>query len=286
MVQVWNQNGRTPYITYEYTVLRDSLPPVPPPPVYTGADSSAGEVSVEVGVGGLLPPNGSIYDQGPPDTDPGQDGQKVQETNEVYEETAAIDCDQDGATGSKYTGMRTRTKYTGTTTTLYSYQNQQNPVIKVPEPTEPQYTCRLPEPYYTCTRTATDVDVLHLSSFNTCPGNSSHTGSTAHPPSAAAGPLEPGPDSPNLIWRVLMDGRISADELLINISTNHLLTEGGGLFSLEAGPGDTELSSAERVNDTLEFALGRKGNDSGDGLYQNKTVQSGGRTSSRSNRTR
>uniref|UniRef100_A0A672Z045 ADAMTS-like 2 n=1 Tax=Sphaeramia orbicularis TaxID=375764 RepID=A0A672Z045_9TELE len=196
-ILVWNQNGRTPYITYEYTVLRDSLPPVPPPPVYTGSDSSAGEVSVEVGlgVGGLLPPNGSIYDHGTADTDQGPDGQKVQETNEVYEETAAIDCDQDGAPGPKYTGTRTR--------------------------------------------------------------NSSHAGSTAHPPSAAAGPLDPGPDSPNLIWRVLLDGRISADELLINISTNQLLTEGGGLFSSEAGPEDVELSSAERVNDTLEFALDR-----------------------------
>lgn len=93
---MWNQNGRTPYITYEYTVLRDSLPPVPPPPVYTGSDTSAGEVSVEVG--GPPPPNGSVYDQAAPESRAeggGADGQKGQETNEVYEGTAAIDCDQD-----------------------------------------------------------------------------------------------------------------------------------------------------------------------------------------------
>ncbi|XP_065818641.1 LOW QUALITY PROTEIN: ADAMTS-like protein 2 [Labrus bergylta] len=104
-ILVWNQNGRTPYITYEYTVLRDSLPPVPPPPVYTGSDTSAGEVSVEVG--GLLAPNGSIYDQTAPEGHIERGGvevQKGQETNEVYEETVAIDCDQDGAAAPKFTG--------------------------------------------------------------------------------------------------------------------------------------------------------------------------------------
>ncbi|XP_037633786.1 ADAMTS-like protein 2 [Sebastes umbrosus] len=227
-ILVWNQNGRTPYITYEYTVLRDSLPPVPPPPVYTGSDTSAGEVSVEVG--GLLAANGSIYDQAAPESqlEPGgADGQKGEETNEVYEETAAIDCDQDGAAAPKFTE-----------------------------------------------------------------GNSSHTGSTANP-APAGGPLDTGPDSPNLIWRVLLDGRIGPDELLINISTNQLLTEGDSLFSSEVGPAAEveDLSSLEQdgpfgVNETLEFTLGRKRNDSGDGSFQNKTVQSGGRTSGRSNRTR
>uniref|UniRef100_I3K8M3 ADAMTS like 2 n=1 Tax=Oreochromis niloticus TaxID=8128 RepID=I3K8M3_ORENI len=103
-ILVWNQNGRTPYITYEYTVLRDSLPPVPPPPVYTGSDTSAGEASVEVS--GLLAPNGSICDQVAPggqmETE-GTDGQKGKETNEVYEETAAIDC-EDGVATPKFTG--------------------------------------------------------------------------------------------------------------------------------------------------------------------------------------
>lgn len=103
IVQLWNQNGRTPYITFEYTVLRESLPPVPPPPVYTGADSSTGEVSVEVV--GLLAPNSSVYDQAAPEDSRGVDVQKGQETNEVYEESAAIDCDQDAAAAApKYPG--------------------------------------------------------------------------------------------------------------------------------------------------------------------------------------
>ncbi|KAK9522036.1 hypothetical protein VZT92_018529 [Zoarces viviparus] len=220
-ILVWNQNGRTPYITYEYTVLRDSLPPVPPPPVYTGSDTSAGEVSVEVV--GPLAPNSSVYDQAAPDSQPepgGADGQKGQETNEVYEETAAIDCDQDAAAA-------------------------------------PQFT----------------------------EGNSSRTGSTVIP-APAGGPLDPGPDSPNLIWRVLLDGRIGPEELLINISTNQLLTEGDSLFSSEVDLSGLDQDGPFGVNHTLEFTLGRKRNDSGDSSFQNKTVQSGGRTSSRSNRTR
>lgn len=54
---------------------------------------------------GGLAPNSSIYDQAAPEgqLEPGgADGQKGQETNEVYEETVAIDCDQDGV--PKFTG--------------------------------------------------------------------------------------------------------------------------------------------------------------------------------------
>lgn len=36
----------------------------------------------------------------------GAEGQKAQETNEVYEESAAIDCEQDRATSPKFTGER------------------------------------------------------------------------------------------------------------------------------------------------------------------------------------
>ncbi|XP_068167393.1 ADAMTS-like protein 2 isoform X2 [Antennarius striatus] len=223
-ILVWNQNGRIPYITYEYTVLRESLPPIPPPPVYTGSDTSAGEASLEDG--GLLAPNSSVFDQTVPE---GQletgaaDGQKEQETNEVYE-TATIDCDQDEAVVQKYSR------------------------------------------------------------------NSSHAGSTAKP-APASGTLDTASDPQNLIWRVLVDGRISPDELLINISTNQLLTDGDGLFSSEVGPDDVGLANLEQDgsfgdNETLEFTLGRKDNVSGDGSYPNKTLQSGGRTSSRSNRTR
>lgn len=119
--------------------------------------------------------------------------------------------------------------------------------------------------------------------------NISHTSSTASP-AAAGEPLDAGPDSTNLIWRVLLDDRINPDELLINISTNQLLTEADPLFSsevgpVEAGPSSLEDDSLFSVNQTMEFTL-RKRNDSGDGSYQNKTVQSGARATSRTNRTR
>ncbi|RVE68901.1 hypothetical protein OJAV_G00096020 [Oryzias javanicus] len=224
-ILVWYQNGRTPYITYEYTVLRDSLPAVPPPPVYTGSETSAGEVSAEDG--GPVVHNTNINDHEVPTgtmKTGGTEGQKAQETNEVYEESAAIDCEQDRATSPKFTG------------------------------------------------------------------NSSHTSSTGNP-SPEGGRMEPGPepDSTNLIWRVLLDGRIDPEELLINISTNQLLTQEEGLFSSEVGPVDAGPSILERggsfdINETLEFTLGQKRNDSSD-INQNRTIQ-GGRTSSRVNRTR
>uniref|UniRef100_A0A3B3D2K2 ADAMTS-like 2 n=1 Tax=Oryzias melastigma TaxID=30732 RepID=A0A3B3D2K2_ORYME len=223
-ILVWYQNGRTPYITYEYTVLRDSLPAVPPPPVYTGSETSAGEVSAEDG--GPVVHNTNINDHEVPTgtiKTGGTEGQKAQETNEVYEESAAIDCEQDRATSPKFTGER----------------------------------------------------------------NSSHTSSTGNP-SPEGGQMEPGPepDSTNLIWRVLLDGRIDPEELLINISTNQLLTQEEDLFSSEVGPVDAGPSVLERggsfdINETLEFTLGQKRNDSSD-INQNRTIQ-GGRTSSRKN---
>lgn len=91
---MWNQNGRTLYITYEYTVLRDALPPVPPPPLYTGAEGSMEE--------GGSHHNITDHQEDLQPTGP----QEPPETNEVYEETATIDCDQDSAAGPKYTGER------------------------------------------------------------------------------------------------------------------------------------------------------------------------------------
>uniref|UniRef100_A0A8C5AF86 ADAMTS-like 2 n=1 Tax=Gadus morhua TaxID=8049 RepID=A0A8C5AF86_GADMO len=61
-ILLWNQNGRVPYITYEYTILRHAISPVAPPPLYTGTESSAGGLSVELG--GLQGPNGSLFHQG------------------------------------------------------------------------------------------------------------------------------------------------------------------------------------------------------------------------------
>lgn len=56
---------------------------------------------------GPLAPNGSVNNRDVPGGQlqtSGADGQKGQETNEVYEETAAIDCDQDKAAAPKQTG--------------------------------------------------------------------------------------------------------------------------------------------------------------------------------------
>ncbi|XP_055080322.1 ADAMTS-like protein 2 isoform X1 [Periophthalmus magnuspinnatus] len=186
-ILVWNQNGRTPYITYEYTVMKDALPPVPPPPLYTGADGA--DTSMEDATPHNTTHQGELLPTG---------AQEPAETNEVYEETEEVDCDQD-----------------------------------------------------------------------TYKGNSSRSGGTVEPP-LAAGPLEAGPNAnPNLLWRVLLDGR-----LLVNISTNQLLSEGGFFTDLEP------MSSAEQ-NETLEFSLSRK-NDSSEGVH-NKTVA---RSNGRHNRTR
>ncbi|CAN9512639.1 unnamed protein product [Ophioblennius macclurei] len=214
-ILVWNQNGRSPYITYEYTVLRDSLPPIPPPPVYTGKDSHAGDASVEMG--SPLASNSSFYDLAAPGgrlETGASDGQKSQETNEVYVETSGIKCDGDGAAAQTFTGN-----------------------------------------------------------------------STAQP-DADGGPLDADPDSPNLIWRVLLEDWMGPDELLINISTNQLLTEAGAPFSSEVGTGNLDGGQPFDLSHMLEFTLGSKQNDSGDQFNPNKTVQSGLRPSSRSNRTR
>lgn len=113
--KVWNQNGRNPYITYEYTVMRDPLAPVSQPPIYTGSDrgsSHHGSMEIE----SVLPHNESAYDKAVPETErnqlrtqgvePGavERQQPGQETNEVYEETAAIDCEQDASTSPQFPG--------------------------------------------------------------------------------------------------------------------------------------------------------------------------------------
>ncbi|MBN3299483.1 ATL2 protein, partial [Amia calva] len=119
-VLVWNQNGRTPYITYEYTVLRDPHSPGPQPLLYPGTDTwgpggkSRGHVSMETD--GLVPHNGSTYAKGAKEkgesgnqvlekeSDTGTAiGSKGQETNEVYEETATIDCEQGAQMKPHYT---------------------------------------------------------------------------------------------------------------------------------------------------------------------------------------
>ncbi|XP_048045296.1 ADAMTS-like protein 2 [Megalobrama amblycephala] len=109
-VLVWNQNGPNPYITYEYTVMRDSMASVSQPPIYTGPQGGSSLVSVEIG--SVLHHNESMYDKAVPEMEGNQvqttgpravEGQKPgQETNEVYK-TANIDCEQDANTPVQYT---------------------------------------------------------------------------------------------------------------------------------------------------------------------------------------
>lgn len=120
-MQVWNQNGRSPYITYEYTVLRDPRSAALQTLLYPGTESrgtggkTRGPISMETD--SLHPHNGSMYAKAAKDTvgngnqvlekestAGGAVGSKGQETNEVYEETAAIDCES---------GVQARQRYTG-----------------------------------------------------------------------------------------------------------------------------------------------------------------------------
>lgn len=110
-LKVWNQNGQNPYITYEYTVMRDSMASVSQPPIYTGPQGGSSLVSVEIG--SVLHHNESVYDKAVPEMEGNQvqttgpravEGQKPgQETNEVYK-TANIDCELDANPPVQYTG--------------------------------------------------------------------------------------------------------------------------------------------------------------------------------------
>ncbi|CAL8334220.1 unnamed protein product [Arctogadus glacialis] len=202
-ILLWNQNGRVPYITYEYTILRHAISPVAPPPLYTGTESSAGGLSVELG--GLQGPNGSLFHQGSQLSQTGPrapgraKGPNGEETNEVYEETTGgVACEPDGSAAAP------------------------------------------------CAEVNSSLSPLTV------------------------------PDSQNLIWRVLLGDRMGADELLINISTNQLLAEGE-----EAGL--VELEQRGSFNETQEFSIGRKRNDS-EGHTPNRTL--GGQRIHRNNRTR
>uniref|UniRef100_A0A8B9LPB9 ADAMTS-like 2 n=1 Tax=Astyanax mexicanus TaxID=7994 RepID=A0A8B9LPB9_ASTMX len=232
-VLVWNQNGRNPYITYEYTVMRDPLSPVSQPPIYTGSDRGPGnQGSMEID--SVLSHNESAYDKAVPamernkvqtqGIEPGavEKQQPGQETNEVYEETAAIDCEQDA-------------------------------------PTPPQFPGRLQE--------------FGVVAPGIVPANR---------------PAEEMVDSENLIWGMVLRQRTGSDGMQNNISTNQLLSEGAGIFP-EVEPVELDYSSSEQGNlnsSSLEFTLGRHRNDTGDLLFQNRTLITSLRSSNRTNRTR
>ncbi|XP_018601974.1 ADAMTS-like protein 2 [Scleropages formosus] len=229
-VLVWNQNGRTPYITYEYTVMRDpfSTPPLPLLHSETAENGDTGAISPGVGrhnenmsdpeQNHILRDKSNIEAAG---------SQKGQETNEVYEDTAGMVCEQDAPTPCQYT-ERNGTQSGG-----------------APGPVFP----------------------------------------------AGRGPSEDVPGSENLIWSVLLGERIGSEELLINLSTNHLLGQ-ENVFSSETEPLDLDYASLEHdashhLNSSLqELSIGRHQNETGDFVFPNRTALPAHKGGTRTNRTR
>lgn len=93
--------------------MRDPLTPVSQPPIYTGSDGDTShQVSMEVN--NVSPHNDSVNNKTVPETQekqvrmqnigPGAREKSGQETNEVYEDTPAVDCDQDAPTPPHYPG--------------------------------------------------------------------------------------------------------------------------------------------------------------------------------------
>ncbi|XP_030647717.1 ADAMTS-like protein 2 [Chanos chanos] len=229
-ILVWNQNGRNPYITYEYTVLRNPLSSDSQPPVYTGTDG--GQISMEIG--SMLAPNRSVGDGGiiEAETVPDlQDGSELEETR------------------GKKPGQETNEVYMGRATTTCEKDT--------PQPSE---------------------------------GNSSLPCKVADTGMGKADkPADETVNSENLIWRMLLGERVGSEDLHVNISTNQLLTQGEDIFSTEVGPIELDYSSSEQRilnGSVLEFTLSRRRNDTGDLLFQNRSLIHSFRNNNRTNRTR
>ncbi|XP_077778320.1 ADAMTS-like protein 2 isoform X1 [Podarcis muralis] len=107
-IMVWNQNGKNPSITYEYTLLRKPHSKNVQPIYYTFSESDSGEsreIDAEEPLG-FVQHNASFFGTlskekihlenqvfGRKDTIEDLDLSKIQETNEVYERTESNDCD-------------------------------------------------------------------------------------------------------------------------------------------------------------------------------------------------
>ncbi|XP_061460088.1 ADAMTS-like protein 2 isoform X2 [Rhineura floridana] len=107
-IMVWNQNGKNPSITYEYTLLRRPHSKNLQPIYYTFSESDSGESRDLDGEEplGFVQHNASIFGTfskekihlgnrvfGRQDVAEDLDLSKIQETNEVYERTETNDCD-------------------------------------------------------------------------------------------------------------------------------------------------------------------------------------------------
>lgn len=93
--------------------MRDPLTPISQPPMYTGSDGgSSHQVSMEIN--NVSPHNETGNDKSLPETQrkqvriqnigPAAVDKPGEETNEVYEDTAAVDCDQDAPKPPHYPG--------------------------------------------------------------------------------------------------------------------------------------------------------------------------------------
>ncbi|XP_048835152.1 ADAMTS-like protein 2 [Brienomyrus brachyistius] len=106
-ILVWNQNGRTPYITYEYTVLRDPVASVPLVQQRSETVEDRGGGDSSPGVGRLavngVEQNTSAAEMEQTSNIEATREQKGQETNEVYKGISTVTCAQDGLTSCQYT---------------------------------------------------------------------------------------------------------------------------------------------------------------------------------------
>uniref|UniRef100_A0A2K5NGV6 ADAMTS-like protein 2 n=1 Tax=Cercocebus atys TaxID=9531 RepID=A0A2K5NGV6_CERAT len=107
-VMVWNQNGKSPSITFEYTLLQPPHEPHErrPQPVYYGFSDAESQGLDEAGLMGFVPHNGSLYGQasserlgldnrlfGHPGLDMELGPSQGQETNEVCEQAGGGACE-------------------------------------------------------------------------------------------------------------------------------------------------------------------------------------------------
>nr|XP_033816960.1 ADAMTS-like protein 2 isoform X2 [Geotrypetes seraphini] len=100
-VMVWNQNGKTPSITFEYTILRKPHTKYTPPIHYTFSESEESKELEDfmlqnttffgkISKGTAVPENQGLRGKGSSEDIDLSDGQ---ETNEVYEKTEEMDCE-------------------------------------------------------------------------------------------------------------------------------------------------------------------------------------------------
>ncbi|MGH0122745.1 UNVERIFIED_CONTAM: hypothetical protein FKN15_007076 [Acipenser sinensis] len=302
-VLVWNQNGRSPYITYEYTVLRDPRSAALQTLLYPGTESrgtggkTRGPISMETD--SLHPHNGSMYAKAAKDTvgngnqvlekestAGGAVGSKGQETNEVYEETAAIDCEsgvwnQNGRSPYityEYTVLRDP-RSAALQTLLYPGTESRGTGGKTRGPISMETDSLHPHNGSMYAKAAKDTvgngnQVLEKeSTAGGAVGSKGQETNEVYEETAAidcesgvqarqrytdhiftsvaivskSASEELVPDSENLIQNSLLGGAVGSEELVVNMTTNRLFAKGEPLYSTEVGRLDPDYDSSEHT---------------------------------------